>query len=508
MTQHSSPELPGTTPSGDSLDSYDQLPYDSLPIPETEPGFLAAVARLHGIDTPDPDRARILELGCASGGNLIPIAARRPRTECIGIDLSRVQAESGARFVKTAGLDNVRILHGDILDLPAGLGVFDYILVHGVYSWVPDTVRAAILGICREHLSQQGVASISFNLASGWEAFFPLRAALRMRAQAGASPRDQVALARAALPGIARAFTGHGERLAREIDYLMHAGDAYLFHEYLTDIHRAEDFTEFVADLDQHGLRYAGDAGARHAVVNRDSAALWHDAEQALDERFEQRFRRALVRRADAPAALPPDASEMPRLAYAADVGCEGELDLSPGLEQTFIPRGDAPFAASQSMSKAALAVLSQHYPDLLGWDHMLDRARALLDECGQQAVEDDAFRAEWFALLMAQAIRVGIRPASRPQHTGERPRAIAFVRAQATQADVIVTGAHHEALDLDPPARALLQWLDGTRDRARLACEMRGHLATLGIETDADALASRTDEMLALFARHGLLES
>ncbi len=80
----------------DTLASYDELPYDSLPLPETQPDFLAAVARLHGFDAPEPSRSRILELGCAQGGNLIPLAWRWHGSDCVGVELSRVQAEAGA----------------------------------------------------------------------------------------------------------------------------------------------------------------------------------------------------------------------------------------------------------------------------------------------------------------------------------------------------------------------------------------------------------------------------
>src|SRR5574340_215847 len=91
----------------DTLASYDELPYDSLPLPETQPDFLAAVAKLHGFDAPDPRHARILELGCAQGGNLIPLAWRWPESECVGMELSRVQAEAGAAHIAALGARNV-----------------------------------------------------------------------------------------------------------------------------------------------------------------------------------------------------------------------------------------------------------------------------------------------------------------------------------------------------------------------------------------------------------------
>src|SRR5512143_1951240 len=165
----------------DTLVSYDQLPYDSLPLPETQPDFLAAVAQLHGFHAPDPRRARILELGCAQGGNLIPLAWRWPESRCVGVELSRVQAVAGADFVRRLGLANVHIVHGDLAALPDDLGEFDYIIAHGVYSWVPPAVQQALLDVCRRHLSASGIAYVSFNVVAGWDKLLPLRQALLER---------------------------------------------------------------------------------------------------------------------------------------------------------------------------------------------------------------------------------------------------------------------------------------------------------------------------------------
>ena len=90
--------------------------------------------------------ARVLEIGCSAGGNLIPFAVWHPRARVVGIDLSQVQIDQGRRSVQGLGLRNLELLQGDIaaMDLQA-LGQFDYIICHGVYSWVPENVQEAIL---------------------------------------------------------------------------------------------------------------------------------------------------------------------------------------------------------------------------------------------------------------------------------------------------------------------------------------------------------------------------
>jgi 2-polyprenyl-3-methyl-5-hydroxy-6-metoxy-1,4-benzoquinol methylase len=106
------------------------------------------------LDPPDVTRARVLEIGCAAAGNLIPLAATHPLARTVGIDLSQVHIHQGRSRVRALGLDNVELMHGDVahLDL-AAVGQFDFIICHGVYSWVPDEMQDAILAACGQLLS-------------------------------------------------------------------------------------------------------------------------------------------------------------------------------------------------------------------------------------------------------------------------------------------------------------------------------------------------------------------
>src|SRR5579871_1453764 len=79
--------------------SYDELPYPSYPYPNTHPDHLGAVATLLGLQPALADRCRVLELGCASGGNLIPLALAWPESTYIGIDLSAQQIAEGQGLI-------------------------------------------------------------------------------------------------------------------------------------------------------------------------------------------------------------------------------------------------------------------------------------------------------------------------------------------------------------------------------------------------------------------------
>jgi tRNA G46 methylase TrmB len=74
---------------------YNLLPYPSMPFAYTQPSRLAALSTLFGLEAPPAARASVLELGCASGGNIIPLAARFPNAYFIGIDRSERHIDQG-----------------------------------------------------------------------------------------------------------------------------------------------------------------------------------------------------------------------------------------------------------------------------------------------------------------------------------------------------------------------------------------------------------------------------
>src|ERR1700761_9070116 len=108
--------------------NYDDVPYYSFPYVQTAPEHLAAVAHVFGLDAPDTRTARVLELGCAAGGNLIPFAVRNPSARAVGLDLSSIQIDDGRRRIERLQLDNIELLQQDLTTLTKDFGEFDYIV--------------------------------------------------------------------------------------------------------------------------------------------------------------------------------------------------------------------------------------------------------------------------------------------------------------------------------------------------------------------------------------------
>lgn len=480
--------------------AYDALPYDSVPIPQTHPDYLAALAALAGFGAAHPSRARILELGCAAGGNLLPMAFYWPGTECVGVELSRVQAEAGQRLVQAAGVTNCRILNADLCELPASLGQFDYLVAHGVYSWVPPPVQDALLDACSRHLAPQGVGYVSFNVLPGWTSRLALRSVLLRAAAGTGAPSAQVGAAQRELERLARCFdeselSGHPD-LPAEIAFLRKASPAYLFHEYLATHNAPETVARFRERAASHGLTLLCDAGAGLCARARNDG-------DSFDLPADTRFCRSLLVRAEAARDAP---SALQGLTFHADLASDEEMDLAAPGAQTFVGPNSQQVVAAQPRSKAALLVLGAAYPSSLEWSDLMAAAGDLLGRYGGPQEESaSAFLAEWEGLMAAQAVwpgRVGRHCDVMP---GDPPRAHSLARAQAA-AGVPVAGLRHRALDPDPAARHLLGLLDGSRNHEMLVREMARFVASQGDAADEVALTSGVGNYVVLFGRTGLL--
>ena len=114
---------------------------------------------LHGFAA--PAGVRVLDIGCGAGRNLSWIAATS-RCECVGVDLASTAIADAQAFAHgLLGLDRIEFRVQDFRDCDDG--VFDVIIVNGLYSWVPVEVRADLLAFVDRHLSANGLAFVSFH---------------------------------------------------------------------------------------------------------------------------------------------------------------------------------------------------------------------------------------------------------------------------------------------------------------------------------------------------------
>jgi SAM-dependent methyltransferase len=251
---------------------YEALPYSSMPFPQSQPSHLAALAAMHTHTAPPVKRARVLELGCAAGGNLIPLAARFPDAVFEGVDLSLRHAQEGMALVHALGLTNIVIRQGDIAALDVSQQRFDYIICHGVFSWVPRAVQETIFRICADSLSEGGVAYVSYNVLPGWHFQLIVRDMCRRYALAEGSPQVQIAHARSVLQQFAQLSdekSMFGKVLREEVQRSTRMNDSHFQGEFLSAFNEPCHFHEFVARAEAHGLSCLCDAALGRSAPQR-----------------------------------------------------------------------------------------------------------------------------------------------------------------------------------------------------------------------------------------------
>src|SRR5688572_12064386 len=244
--------------------SYDAIPYLSRPFRESRPERMQAVAALFGLASAPPERCRVLEIGCSMGGNLLPMAMDNPGSQFLGVDASSRQIADGWKAVEQLGLKNLQLRQLDILDAERDLGEFDYIVSHGVFSWVPPRVQAKMLEICQRHLAPNGVAYISYNTYPGWHIRGVVRDMMLYRGAQFAEPAARLAQAKSLVEFVAQATKGadtpYQRLLQSELKHITQMEDYYLHHEHLEENNQPLYFHDFAQRVAVNGLQYLGDA--------------------------------------------------------------------------------------------------------------------------------------------------------------------------------------------------------------------------------------------------------
>lgn len=244
----------------DVPNSYDTVPYWGNPYRDTHPDRMATMAQMFGLTPSTVNRCRVLELGCANAANLIPMAVALPDSTFVGIDLSQRQIDAGLKMIAAIPLHNIKLIHGSIENITSDHGLFDYIICHGVYSWVPRKIQDHILRICNVNLAPHGIAYVSYNTHPGWFMRGMVRRMMKFHANRFSAPETQLKQSRALLDFLSEASSGvdpaYHALLSRELNILRHCNDSYLYHEHLEENNEPLFFYEFMERAEAAGLRY------------------------------------------------------------------------------------------------------------------------------------------------------------------------------------------------------------------------------------------------------------
>jgi SAM-dependent methyltransferase len=473
-----------------SATPYDDVFYPGRVYELTHPVHLGTLATLYGMSPAPAERCRVLELGCGVGGNLLPMAFQNPDSEFVGIDLSGVTIARGQSNVAALGLSNVKLLHCDIMDVDAGFGRFDYITAHGVYSWVPLSVRERMMRIFSENLAPHGVCYVSYNAHPFSHTRNLARDMMLFHTRDLPEMKQKVSQARAIMKFLSegsKADTVHGAIMRDQYNRITKTIDEVLFHDDLNDIAEAFLLHRVVEHAGRHGLQYLCDS-----EFSRRNLAPYPEEVRAVLQRFPDDefmardqyqdfvdghgFRRTLLCHGGLSLRRRPD-MDFVRQFYL--LGTTDPVDddfcLTDGSDMQFRTQEGSTLGVSHPVLKSAYLCLGRAWPRALSFDELLEQAGRQLDSANTTMPEDDIRILAEAMYVLACSGEVSFQ-VSRPAMTTtitDRPLASLLARKQS-ESDTLVTNLLHQSVRLeDEQACRILQLLDGTRNFEQLVAEI-----------------------------------
>ncbi len=518
---------------------YDEILYEGYPFPQTHPDRLGAIAKLLGMNPAPLDRCRVLEIACGEGENLVPMAYALPNSTFVGIDLSEPTLARGREGIAALALSNIKLQAMDVRDVTPAFGAFDYIIVHGLYTWVPADVQEKILSVCKQNLTPNGVAYVSYCCFPGGHLRQMIREMLLFHAGDIDDPKlmiEQAVAFGALVSKAGRADDSIRQVVKEELDAVTAMEEAVLFHDLLTPYVTHCYFQEFAARAGKHGLQFLAEADyfeMQHRAWPEDVTSLLQQLaetdvikkEQYLDLFKFRRFRQTLLCHAGIQLQREPSPERLVDLYLGSAANLASPLpDLRPDVVLEFKGRKGALLATDHPLSKAALIYLKKLWPQAIAFRALLGEARTMLQgaETHDTGIDEDAMVMAEILLRGHDAGLIELRTARLPcvLTVSEKPRASTFARWQL-QTRTSATTFRHTPLEIDDPlGRHLVQILDGTRDRTAIVAELTPLVASglVGLRDDGKpvtdpeeasaVLAKQLDGKLNQLARLGLLEA
>ena len=489
--------------STNSATSYDEVKYPTHPLAQAHPDRLATMAYLFGLEAAPVKRCRVLEIGCGDGGHLIPVAHQLPGSTFVGIDLAATRVAEGNAVIRELGLGNITLLAKDILEVDASFGEFDYIVAHGIYSWVPAAVRDQLMAICGTNLSANGVAYISFNTMPGGHLRAIVRDLMRTRVRAGASPQEQLAAALGIVTETLEKMEGTPQHDIVKYDFELSIkrdpNGAY--HDDLSECNEPIYFREFAEHAARHGLQFLsegvlGDMVDMQGRLGGVSGGVIEE-QQYLDFLRLRRFRQTLLCRAGVQLNHNVSPERLMPLLVSA-FGQERPPDESGA--PAFPRAGGGVVTTTDPLNLAVHRYLGERCPRPSPLSELME------------VIDEDSRASLPRILLQGFAMGSLILHSFEFPHAREAaplPEASPVIRIAVTKSRIFGNLCHRMVSMDDPVTLHLLQVMDGTRDRNALAESIGRLVLPPGAEMDGEMRAhilSELERNLSLMARMALL--
>jgi SAM-dependent methyltransferase len=523
--------------SAPQVDSYNVVDYPSVLLPQAHPNRLATLALLFGMQPAPVEKCRLLDIGCGDGGHLLPCAFGMPGSRFVGIDRASVPIERGQQVAATLGLKNVVFECADLLEFPLEGDPFDYIVAHGLYSWVPDVVRDRLLAVCRARLAPHGVAYISYNCYPGGYVRRMLWEMMQFHVQDFEEPGQKLRQAQALVQFLAAGAGDHdevGKLLHKELERFTDKEVGVVYHDDLAEINEPAYFRQFMDHAGRYGLQFLAEADfheMQHRIYPPEVSNILDNLnqrdyllkEQYLDFLKCRRFRQTLLCHQDVRLEReirPEQVKEFHIVSAARAVSTAPSL-AAQSVEEFRGPRGGA-MRLDHALSKAALLCLADAWPRSLPYLSLLASARQRLnaDPAGQEALaridaeqDEQALQEVLWAAYSADVLRWQVYQADWPRDLSTCPQLSPLARLELEKGKDLLPTLNFTMMEIEEPFdRQALLLADGTRDQPALVAALSPlvHAARLTLPGKAEpfvvALGARVTQVLQRAAQFGLL--
>jgi methyltransferase-like protein/2-polyprenyl-3-methyl-5-hydroxy-6-metoxy-1,4-benzoquinol methylase len=499
-------------------DTYAKVRYQSKPFAQSSPENLAVIATLLGLRPPDFRHARVLELGCSGGGNLIPLAVKYPGIQALGLDISKVEIEYGQEVIKRLGIGNCELKALDIVKASAQItGQFDYIICHGVFSWVPEAVRHAILDVIRDHLSPNGIAYVSYNVYPGWKTREIIRDMMMFHAGTRPSPAEKLQQAKAILEftkSISPEQSTYGNLLRDEALQISKSEDYYLHHEYLEIENHPMYFRDFMSLAQARNLCFLSEASlpdltpqrlGKNVQATLDLLAggnILH-TEQYIDFFINRRFRQTLLVRDFEYEKINRGLNPQSMSSFSFRTSLVIDAEFKPTAGQMPMARykdsTDRDVSVSNAFSRELIQIILEAKPGSIHFENIVSKLQATKPTlaCQLGLTPEQAIAKELMSLMLQNTIDLTLdQVIMEPLST--QPKAYDLARVQAQLGQNWVTNLLHQPVGLSLAHCSVLGLLDGTRDVAALQAEILSQLKEGRLKASRDQVRITSETQLA----------
>lgn len=463
---------------------YSERRYPALSHPVTDISRLAVSARIAGLQRlAPPESCRVLEFGCAAGHNLLALAARYPNSEFTGLDWSDTAIRAARHAAREAGLDNILFEVAD-LEHWRPSHPCDYLIAHGVFSWVPDPVKTRIMDLCSQVLAPSGIACIGYNTLPGWSLRRDVAPLIRALAghPAASVLGGNVAAVASSLATMAGANTPHALHLQAICHDMVRKGPEVLPFDDFAPVCDAIYFGQFAAWAGQRGLLYLSEARIEDELPEGIDPACWDRLtplagdpillQQTLDLLSGRTHRVSLLCRNDAP--LEAGTTTAVLLHFAAG---RGEVEL--------------PTTSESAVVQAFREVLDATAGDCLPVPELMERTADRIG-AGWEPTRHARELAQWiFKAARLGGIELRSEALVLPRGNPDQPRLSALNRHFAALGDPIIDPRHKTCRFPEGHSR-LLAAMDGKTPRGELADRAAAEFPELDFHAWLDHLNHR----------------